>query len=380
MLIALGLTQLCILFAKSHNINDHPDEFRKFHPNPTPSTGGLAIGFSFLIGLLFINMVNPSQNDAINNFLWYFFAGSVVIFATGVVDDIVGLSSKPKFLFQSIAAIITIIGLKIEFFPHFGQIDTVGFFGTFGLYTLFWFWIVANSNMINLIDGVDGLAGTIALTILFGLIFISFNWQVDEASLFIVPLAAAIIGFLAFNKPPASVFMGDTGSLLIGYAISVIALVVAFNAPHWKYTFALVLLPAVPAIDTLFSIIRRTKNGINPFESDHSHIHHILQKYFKSPALTDITLGSISMIFVLSSILLANTKDDVLYFGVLAVFFVLVVVISFIYYYKMDSINSIVINDELNRRIIRRITNGKRVVSGKKSNDSLDNYIKTFKN
>ncbi|TNE71777.1 hypothetical protein EP331_08830 [bacterium] len=381
LLLALGLTHMSILFARTHNINDHPDEYRKFHPNPTPSTGGLAIGIAFLIGLLVMNSIQPSKNEAINNFLWYFFAGSLIVFITGVIDDIIGLSSKPKFLLQTLAAVVTILGLKLEFFPHFGKIDEITFWAALGLYSVIWFWIVANSNMINLIDGVDGLASTISLTVLFGLMVISFYWQVDEANMFIIPLAAAIIGFLAFNKPPASVFMGDTGSLLIGYAISVIALVAAFHAPHWKYTFALILLPAVPAIDTLFSIIRRTKNGINPFESDHSHIHHIFQKYFKSPALTDITLGTVSLIFVLSSILLANTKDDVLYFTVLAVFLLLVVVVSVIYYFKMDSINSIVLNDELNRKIIRRITNGKRVLPKKEnSDDSLDNYIKTFKN
>ena len=367
------------MFANHHGINDHPDDFRKFHKNPTPATGGIAIGVSFLIGLLLINQINPSQNVAINNFLWYFFAGSVVVFLTGIFDDVIGLSSKPKFLLQTIAAIITIVGIYNEFFPRFANIESYSYTSLSIIFALLWFWIVANSNMINLIDGVDGLASTISLTILFGLITIAFSWFIDDAVFFIVPLGAAIIGFLAFNKPPASVFMGDTGSLLIGYAISVISLVISFHAPHWMYSFTLIILLAVPGIDTLFSIIRRTKKGINPFESDHQHIHHILQKYFRSPALTDITLGSISLIFVITSILLANTKGEILYFAVLTIMLLLIVGTSIMYYYKMDSINSIVIDDDKRTRTIKRITNGRRVIN-ENEDDSIDSYIKNFKN
>lgn len=380
LLLSLGFTHISILFAKSHNINDHPDEFRKFHTSPTPATGGLAIGFAFLIGLLLVNEISPSSNAAINNFLWYFFAGSIVIFTTGIIDDVIGLSSKPKFLLQTIAAIITIVGIHQEFFPRFANIEAYSALTIAAIFVLLWFWIVANTNMINLIDGVDGLASTISLTILFGLMIIALNWEIVESNRFIIPLSAAIIGFLAFNKPPASVFMGDTGSLLIGYAIAVISLVVCFHAPHWMYSFSLILLPAVPGLDTLFSIIRRTKKGINPFESDHHHMHHILQKYFKSPALTDITLGSISLIFVLTSILLANTKGDVLYFAVLAILFLLVTSIAVMYYFKMDRINSIVLEDDAQKRVIKKITNGRRVINGKGDSDSLDEYVKTFKN
>lgn len=384
MLIALGLTHLSILFAKTHNINDHPDELRKFHLSPTPSTGGLAIGFSFFIGLLLIQEIKTDISEPINSFLWYFFSGAVLIFATGFIDDVLGLNSKAKFILQTVAALIVIFGIKQELFPHFGNSDSLGWSSTIGIFALLWFWIVANTNMINLIDGVDGLAGSINLTILFGLIIIAYNWEVQDAAIFIIPLAAGIIGFLAFNKPPASVFMGDTGSLLLGFSNAVIALVLSFNAPHWKYTFSLILLTAVPALDTLFSIIRRTKKGVNPFDSDHEHIHHIFQKYFKSPALTDITLGSVSMIFVLTSILLANTKDDVLYFTVLSVLLAVILVLSVIYYYKMDSINSIVVNDQQNeteqKRKIRRITNGKREIKNSADNTYIDSYVKTFKN
>lgn len=379
-MVALGLTHISILFAKTHNINDLPDELRKFHLNPTPATGGLAIGISFLIGLLLVNEISPSSNEAINNFLWYFFAGSVVIFTTGVVDDVVGLSSKPKLILQTVAAVITIVGIYQEFFPRFANIESYGPLALAGIFFLIWFWIVANSNMINLIDGVDGLASTISLTILFGLMAIALSWEIEESSRFIIPLSAAILGFLVFNKPPASVFMGDTGSLLIGYAIAVISLVICFHAPHWMYSFSIVILLAVPGIDTLFSIIRRTKKGINPFESDHYHTHHILQKYFKSPALTVITLSSISLIFVLTSILLANTKGDVLYFTVLAILFLLVICLAVMYYYKMDAINSIVLQDEERNRIVKRITNGRRFVNGKGNADSIDDYVNTFKN
>jgi len=379
-LLSLGLTQMSILFAKSHNIHDHPDELRKFHLNPTPTTGGLAIGISFFIGLLLVQEIQPSKNESLNAFLWYFFSGALIIFVTGLTDDVLGLASKPKFVLQSIAAVIVLFGIKQELFPHFGKVDDLSFFASIGLFSLLWFWIVANTNMMNLIDGVDGLASTINLTILFGLMVIAFSWKLGDASMFIIPLTASIIGFLAFNKPPASVFMGDTGSLLLGFSNAVIALVLCFHAPHWKYTFSLILLPAVPAIDTLFSIIRRAKKGVNPFDSDHEHIHHIFQKYFRSPALTDITLGSISMIFVLTAILLANTKDDTLYFTVLSVLFLLVVLVSVIYYYKIDSINSIVIQENDLKRTIRRISNGKRELKSDTESAAIDKYVRTFKN
>lgn len=378
LLLSLGLTHLSILFAHSHNINDHPDEFRKFHANPTPSTGGLAIGIAFLIGLLLNNMVHPSSHNEIFNFLWYFFTGSIVIFATGIYDDIIGLSSLPKFSFQILATIIVLIGFYNEIFPRFADIEYINVWVLVAVFFLFGFWVVANTNIMNLIDGVDGLASTVALTEIFGLIIISISWQSELINTFTIPLAAAIIGFLVFNKPPAYVFMGDTGSLLIGFAIAIISLLTCLYAPHWHYSFALVVLPAVAGVDTLFSLIRRLKKGVNPFESDHSHIHHILQKYFKSPALTDIILGSVSLIFVMIAILLANLSDDILYFSVLGILIVLVISLSVIYYLKMDSINAIVEDESETKRVLKKVTNGRRDYIG--SDKSIDTYVNTYKN
>lgn len=337
LLVGLCLTQFSYAVAKAKDLHDHPDDDRKLHNEPTPHTGGLGIGIAFMLGVLVIMLINGIEaSEYFKRFLWYFLCGSFVMYLTGVYDDLFGMSSKPKLIMQALASVVVMIGFHNEYLLNYETYTEAGLGFKLIIYAVILFWMLATTNMINLIDGVDGLAGSISLTVLGTFMFIAITWQAPELAVIATPLAAAIIAFLNFNKPPASIFMGDTGSLLIGYTIGVSGVVLAFYAPHYKFSFSLLLVMAVPAIDTLFSIIRRVKMGINPFESDHFHIHHILQTYFRSPALTVLTLSVLSGIFGLTSILLANSQNDVIYFSVLGFFAFMLILISSVYYSKLE--------------------------------------------
>lgn len=377
LLIGLALTYGSILLAHAKNFHDHPDDLRKFHDIPTPTTGGLAIGVAFLIGIIVFMTINGTEaSQPFKNFLWYFLIGSIITFCVGVFDDIFGLSFKPKFLLQIMVALISLIGIRNEYLLTYETyLESSILFKGF-LYLTLIFWIVACSNLINLIDGVDSLAGSITLTIISGLAVIGSTWLFPEVGMILIPLTAATIAFLIFNKPPAVIFMGDTGSLLIGYTLSITAIVTIFYAPHYSRSLSLIVLMAVPGIDTLFAIIRRIKFQKNPFESDHYHNHHILQTYFKSPALTVITLSTMSISFVTIAILLANTTNDVIYFSVLGLLGALVVLLSFVYYKKLDAFISIVKQDEAFNELLKGHLKSQKKEESKTHKD----YIKAYKN
>ena len=386
-LIGIVLTFVSYHFAEATNIHDKPDEVRKFHTSPTPTTGGLGIGFSFLAGLtVLVTLKEGTLSPQFANFLWYFMASAVLVFLTGIYDDIFGMSSRPKFLMQGIATSITLLGVHLEYLSTFPGYQEMGWIPTILLFGVLGLWLVGSSNTINLIDGVDALAGSIALTVLFGAAMIGANWGVSETGVIIYPLAAGIMAFLVFNKPPASIFMGDTGSLLIGYTLGVVLMITSFSAPHWMYSFTLILLMTVPLMDTVLSIFRRIKRGINPFESDSNHIHHVLQRYYRSPALTVFTLASLSLVFVITGILLANTSNEVLYLSILAILGVLFVAVMVIYSLKLENKNSIVNNNSSYKNIHLKSSPKvdikdleKEPAEGVYANGN-DNYAETFQN
>ena len=385
LLVGLCLTQFSYVVAKAKDLNDHPDDDRKLHNEPTPHTGGMGIGIAFLLGVFVIMVINGIEaSEYFKSFLWYFLAGSFVMYLTGVYDDLFGMSSKPKFAMQTIASIVVMVGFHNEYLIHYETYTEAGLGFRLIIYGAILFWMLATTNMINLIDGVDGLAGSISLTVLGAFMFIAITWQAPELAVIATPLAAAIIAFLNFNKPPASIFMGDTGSLLIGFSIGVSGVVLAFYAPNYKFSFSLLLVMAVPAIDTLFSIIRRLKMGINPFESDHFHIHHILQTYFRSPALTVLALSVLSGIFGLTSILLANSQNDVIYLSVLGFFALMLIIISSVYYSKLELflevINEHRIKMDAQLQEAHFLEKNHSKTFEKKEKDESKNYANRFKN
>ena len=276
-----------IKIAKIKKLYDLPDE-RKVHTQPIPSLGGVGIFGGFLLAsLLSIPIV---QNPEFQ----YFFAAAFVIFFLGLKDDVLILSATKKFIGQAIAASILI---------HLGGIRIESMHGLLGIYeipeafslALTYLTIIVITNSFNLIDGIDGLAGTLGLLtmVIFGVYFFMIDMQ--AYTLLSFALAGSLIAFLIFNNNPAKIFMGDSGSLMVGMfnAILVIKFInlaslstVAFPiASAVSIGFAILF---VPLLDTLRVFGIRIFGGRSPFSPDRNHFHHLLLD--KGMSHTNVTL------------------------------------------------------------------------------------------
>ncbi len=262
-----------ISLIKKHSLYDMPNA-RKEHAAPIPTMGGIAIIAGMMTAL----------------FLWFpfskaipqisFFFSIAVLFALGIMDDLQDLSAKYKFIVQAgLAALIALSGIRITSFD--------GLFGIHELplmaqYTFTFLAIVGITNAFNLIDGIDGLAGGIGfMSLVIVGMFLTMSGDVNTA-LIAFALAGGILAFMYFNLNPARIFMGDTGSLVLGFVVAVLCIrlmqVNVFSPnpvlPHAPvFVLGIVL---IPVFDTLRVFATRIWKGKSPFSADKTHIHHLL--------------------------------------------------------------------------------------------------------
>lgn len=256
-----------------YRLYDIPDA-RKLHKSPVPTMGGIAIvaglGISVLLWL-------PLQAEPAQIAFFFSVLGLLLI---GVMDDLKDLSAKYKFAVQlSIAALIALSGIRITSFNGLFGIETLPLFSQYFFTILA---IAGITNAFNLVDGIDGLAGGLAFMSLITLgLFLTLSGDPNTA-LIAFALAGGVLAFLYFNFNPARIFMGDTGSLVLGFTISVLCVrllqvntfainPVLPNAP--VFVLGIVM---VPVFDTLRVFTLRTWNGSSPFQADRTHIHHLL--------------------------------------------------------------------------------------------------------
>jgi len=202
-------------------------------------------------------------------------AGTTVIFAIGLLDDVVDLSPGKKFLGQLLAAGITVAGgVRIEFFsnPFTGGIVLLGLLAV----PITLLWMVSFANIINLIDGLDGLAAGVAAIAAASLLALALESNQPVAAFLAVVIIGVCIGFLRYNFHPASIFMGDSGALFLGFALACIALTGVMKSVAAIALAVPILIVGVPVFDTLSAIIRRRRHGRPIGEADKGHIHHRL--------------------------------------------------------------------------------------------------------
>lgn len=240
---------------------------RSSHSTPKPRMGGLAMSLSLSIACL--------AYLTLNNFIMAFLSGLIVIVLTGVVDDIFQISPRWKFVGQILGATLFVYlsDMKIN---HIGDIVGLGDIKLGGASFIFTvFCIVGSINAFNLADGLDGLAG--GLTVIAAVFFGYFAWSAQAGGLLIVAVAliGAIVGFLRYNSYPAKVFMGDSGSLMLGYVVAVLLIAISHSAPSLPIA-ALTTVVALPLLDTLLVMARRVRYGHSPFSPDRTHLHHRL--------------------------------------------------------------------------------------------------------
>jgi UDP-GlcNAc:undecaprenyl-phosphate/decaprenyl-phosphate GlcNAc-1-phosphate transferase len=303
-----------IQVARQKKMFDEPDE-RKVHKMVIPTLGGLGIFAGFILATLLGVPLHSAE-------LQYFVAAAVVIFFLGIKDDILVLSPAKKFIGQLIAAgiVIKFGGVQINNMHGFLGIGPIPHVASI-IFTLFT--IVVITNSFNLIDGVDGLAGSLGLVT--SLVFGGYFLYVDQLMYAVMAfsLAGGLIGFLIYNFSPAKIFMGDTGSLLIGLVNSILVIKFINIAGNPVGNLPLRAAPAigfavliVPLFDTLRVFSHRILDRRSPFSADRTHVHHyLLELGFNHKKITFLCAGA-NIGFIALAVLLRNF-DTTIVIGVL---------------------------------------------------------------
>ena len=300
-LIALVTTPVVRSLAFKMRAVDVPKDNRRMHSHPIPRMGGLAI----FLGFLFSVLIFVPLTDELRGML----LGAVVIVVLGVLDDIYALPAMPKFLVQIGAALIAVLqGNVITHLsnPNLFSASPIWNLGVLSI-PFSVLWIVAITNAVNLIDGLDGLACGVSAIRSMTLLVIALTVSEPQVALLMAALAGACLGFLPYNLNPAKIFMGDTGSTFLGYVLAVVSIqglfkyatIISFAVPF--------LLMGLPIFDTCFAILRRVSHGQSPMAPDRGHIHHRLIDMGLSQKQAVAVLYVISAILGLSAVVLTTS-------------------------------------------------------------------------
>lgn len=307
-----------IKIAEIKHLFDEPD-IRKSHKSKTPTLGGIAIFAAIVFSLTFWS----TQKDVIE--LQYIICSVILLFFVGMKDDLFNLVAYKKLAGQLMASFILV---------HWAGIRITTFYGLFGIndlelipsYTLSLFTIVVITNSLNLIDGIDGLAASVGIvgSVVFGYWFMMVG--VTQYAILASCMTGALLGFLYFNISPSKIFMGDTGSLIVGVILSILAIkfiemnrVMDKSLPYKVLSVPVVTLAilVIPLFDTLRVFTIRVLQGRSPLSADRHHIHHLLLDLGLNHTKTTAVLISFN-VFVIVMIYLGQTiKGEILLAGLL---------------------------------------------------------------
>lgn len=285
LIVTIAVTPLVIRLAVRFNCLDRPG-LRKFHKRSTPLWGGLAFIVGFMPAFFFLNM----DREVIS-----YMIGAFLLLIIGGIDDRWPLGWKVKWLGLIAATSVSVFygGIAIEHVGTFGDPGDKLWLGFFGIPFTF-FCVLGVTNALNLIDGLNGLAGGISIIALLFLGFAAHITGDQNPLLMSLSLAGALAGFLRYNFPKAKIFMGDSGSLFLGYSLSVFSIMLTQHQNAVVEPMLPVLVLLVPIFDTLRVMILRILKGRNPFVADKTHIHHLMNRKGFSKRRTVITLWSLT--------------------------------------------------------------------------------------
>ena len=313
LLLRVGEALLCALvvsflmcplvksFAYKIGAIDVPKDSRRMHKKPTPRLGGLAIFLGFIVSLLIFVPIDRQLRGIL--------LGAVIIVVLGVVDDITPLRAYFKFVVQIVAALVAVYhGVVVN------VLSNPNVFSDKPYWSLGWLsvpitvlWIVGITNSVNLIDGLDGLANGVSTISAVTMLVIALLVSEGQSALVMAALVGACVGFMPYNRNPAQMFMGDTGSTFLGYILATISIqglfkyyaIISFAVPF--------LILGLPMFDTLFAIVRRLAHGQNPMSPDRGHIHHRLIDMGLNQKQAVAALYVVSSILGLSAVVLTTS-------------------------------------------------------------------------
>ena len=290
-ILSMGLTRLYRHLARRVGLVDSPDGRRKFQPTAIPVAGGLAVLSSSILTLLGLILFQaPFSQYLVHEPRVLSLLGAVAIIAlVGIVDDLHDLRIRHKFLGQLIAISVLLLAgdLHLQRIELFGTLIDLGPFGP--LFAVFW--LLGCINAINLIDGMDGLLGSLGAILFLTIATIAaLNGQwfiVLIAGVF----AGSLMGFLCFNLPPASIYLGDCGSMVIGMVVGTLSLHSSTKVPTALALATPITLLILPIFDTFAAIARRRLTGQSIFMTDRGHFHHCLQRRMNRPMILVMVIG-----------------------------------------------------------------------------------------
>ena len=315
-LVSFIILPVIIKYSLARNLVDVPGR-RKIHKKVTPSMGGIAIFIGFLMAIFVWMDFTQWAN------IHFLLASLFLVFLLGVRDDIVPFRAASKLTGQLIAVAILLLS----------HISINSFYGLFGIeeiptvltYLLTGFTVVLLTNSFNLIDGLDGLAGSVGIVALATLGVWFFLAEDFVFSLICFSMVGGILAFMVFNWEPSEIFMGDTGAMVIGMLLAVLAIhflnvndtLSAGSSLKYEAPIAgAISFLIIPIADTLRIIILRVSRGQSPFTPDKSHIHHAIMRLGMTHSQTAIILATVNVLFIIVVFAFRNYQDGYMILGV----------------------------------------------------------------
>lgn len=357
-LIALAVTAFITPWIRRRALNwgavDDPARARKVHTKTIPRLGGLAIAAGFFAALLALLAFETSAANIFAEDIKRvvgLFGGATLMLALGLYDDLLGADARKKLLVQAAAAaLMCMLGFSFEriSLPWGGEID-VGMFG----YALTFLWIVGITNAINLIDGLDGLAAGVCLFAVVTMAVVSFVTGQVIAGLVAAALAGALVGFLFHNFHPATIFMGDTGSLFIGFVVAATGLMTNTKSSTAVALLIPVIALGLPIMDTMLAAARRVLQGRSPFSADQEHVHHRLLSKGLSHRSTVLALWGFCLVACAASAAMVLTKGTTPVYILGGFAFVALVAARSIGYLQIEEWPSLFVAGQATKRRLR---------------------------
>ncbi len=315
-LISLVTTPIVKNLAVKIGAVDVPRDSRRMHDHPIPRMGGLAIFLGFLFSILiFLPLTTPLRGMML---------GAVIIVILGIFDDIYALGAKFKFVIQIAAALIAVLSGNVISLLSNPNVFSSNPYWELGVLSIpvSVFWIVAITNAVNLIDGLDGLACGVSTISSLTMLVIALVVSEPQVALLMAALAGACIGFLPYNLNPAKIFMGDTGSTFLGFVLAVVSIQGLFKAAAIISFAVPFLLLGLPIFDTGMAIVRRLAKGQSPMAPDRGHIHHRLIDMGLTQKQAVAVLYVISAILGLCAVVLTTNGVEKAMMFLLALFII----------------------------------------------------------
>jgi len=320
--VVLVVTPAVIYLAKITGAVDKPDA-RKVHTKPIPRIGGIGIFLAFMVAIVFVTIISNFEGETLRTIIGLIISGSLM-FLVGIIDDYKNLPAKVKLFGQIIAASVLAIGfdVRVDFITY--PLGDYIYLEWFAIPATI-FWLVGLTNTVNLIDGLDGLAAGVSGLAAVTILLVAMEQHYFLITILTAALAGAAFGFLFYNTNPAQIFMGDSGSLFLGFMLASISIIGVMKSTAIVALIVPILALGIPILDTTFAILRRYLGGQPIFKPDKGHLHHRLLSLGFTQRQAVFLMYIISAVLGMSAIALTEVNAQI-------AILILAVVISAIFF------------------------------------------------